>query len=223
MSFDRLAKHYSSLEWLLAGRKLQKCRTAFLRDAPRAKSILLVGEGHGKFLAEICGANPRARICYVDASAGMARVAKARLESLRLSHQVQFNVVPILEFEPTETFDLVVTQFFLDCFQGEELAQVIKKLAGLLAPSGEWIIADFQVPSGGWRRVRSRLVLALAYSFFRMATSLPARYLDAPQPYLRANGLRLEKRAEFNFGLLYAELWQKAVLPPGRGGIRRDP
>jgi hypothetical protein len=53
MSFDRLAPHYRWLEWVLAGRKLQRCRTAFLDEIGRADATLLVGEGNGRFLGEL--------------------------------------------------------------------------------------------------------------------------------------------------------------------------
>jgi len=210
MSFDRLARHYSWMEWLLAGRKLQMCRSAFLREALGAKSILLVGEGHGRFLLELCRAAPEKPIIYLDASAEMVRVAKEWLDraSIRCD-RVEFRCARILDCDLPNPVDLVVTQFFLDCFEGGELQQVVTKLASVLTPGGKWIVADFQVPSEGWRRIRARLVLKLAYSFFRIATALPARKLTPPQDALRQNGLILERRREFNFDLLYAELWKK--------------
>src|SRR5262252_9036925 len=114
MSFDRLAKHYSAMEWLLAGRKLQACRTAFLEEAAKARSIMLVGEGHGKFLEVLCRAAPEAEICYVDASAEMTRVARSRIRRAGIRDQhVQFFSVPIMEFEPRRKFELIVTHFFL--------------------------------------------------------------------------------------------------------------
>jgi ubiquinone/menaquinone biosynthesis C-methylase UbiE len=210
MSFDRLARHYSRLEWLLAGRQLQVCRTAFLREALAAESILLVGEGHGRFLLELCRAAPEKPICYVDASSQMLRVAKERIERAGLRDaQVEFHCAPILEFDSSRKVDLIVTQFFLDCFGGSELREVVTKLAKLLDFGGRWIVADFQLPSSGWRRQRARLVLKLAYSFFQVITNLPARKLAPPQELLVQNGLRLERRLEFNFSLLYGELWAK--------------
>ena len=217
MSFDRLARHYSWLEWLLAGRKLHKCRTAFLREALDAESILLVGEGHGRFLLELCQAAPGKRIIYLDASAEMLRVAKQRLDRAGvLNGSIEFHHAPILQFEPRRNVDLIATQFFLDCFEGEELLHVVTRLTSWLSPGGKWIVADFQVPSKGWRKMRAQIVLKLAYTFFRFATALPARHLSSPEPFLRQNGLDLEARRQFNFGLLYAELWAKPGTPNNR-------
>src|SRR5690349_16141985 len=100
MSFDRLARHYSWMEWLLAGRKLQMCRIAFLPEALGAESILLVGEGHGRFLLELCRAAPEKRIIYLDASAQMLQVAKERLDRASLRRDnVEFRCAPVLNFD----------------------------------------------------------------------------------------------------------------------------
>ncbi len=209
MSFDPLARYYSAMEWLLAGRKLQVCRTAFIPDAAKAKRILLVGEGHGRFLEEISRAAPNASICYVDASLEMCRAAQGRIEGHE-DRRIDFHSIPILQFETDQSFDLIATQFFLDCFAEEELQRVITKLARLLQPGGFWLLTDFQVPRSGWQRWRAQVVLALAYSFFRIATRLPAKRLVAPQSFLKTEGFQLEARKEFNFRLLYAELWRKS-------------
>ncbi|HEY0456627.1 MAG TPA: class I SAM-dependent methyltransferase, partial [Verrucomicrobiae bacterium] len=76
MSFDAIAPHYRWMELLLAGAKLQRCRVAFLDKARRAENILLLGEGHGRFLSELLVANPSAHITCLDASAGMLKQAE---------------------------------------------------------------------------------------------------------------------------------------------------
>ena len=210
MSFDRLARHYSWMEWVLAGRKLQLCRTAFLEEARNAREILLVGEGHGRFLTELCRVNRNADISFVDASSEMICVARERLKRGGLDERrIDFQAVPILEFEVKKRFDLVATHFFLDCFDRDELERVIGKVARFVRSGGRWIIADFQVPPGGWRKHRARMVLGLAYAFFRRAVKLRATELIYPGPYLARQGLRKLSKREFNFDLLYSELWKK--------------
>src|SRR5689334_11321316 len=76
MGFDLLAPHYRWMELVLAGQKLQRCRTAFLDEVATPKSILLVGEGHGCVLVECCGRFSLARIMYLDASEGMLNQAR---------------------------------------------------------------------------------------------------------------------------------------------------
>src|SRR5215469_5978584 len=71
MSFDVLAPHYRWMEFVLAGKKLQRCRTAFLSQVADRQNVLLVGEGNGRFLVECRRSLKNARITCVDASARM--------------------------------------------------------------------------------------------------------------------------------------------------------
>ena len=137
-------------------------------------------------------------------------VAKNRLQKIEADFRnLHFKVVPILDFKGEEKFDLIVTQFFLDCFEGDELKDVIAKIGSLLKAGGKWSVADFRLPGSGLPRLRARMVLRLAYAFFRLAVKLPARRLIDPAPIFAANRLRLLRRKEFDSGLLYAEVWEK--------------
>ena len=85
--FDHLAKHYDWMESLLAGGKLENCRNALWEDIPPLTSALLVGEGHGKFLASLLKRYPTAKVTCVDASEQMLEVARKRLQREPLSLQ----------------------------------------------------------------------------------------------------------------------------------------
>jgi ubiquinone/menaquinone biosynthesis C-methylase UbiE len=213
MSFDRLAPHYTWLEKVLAGNKLQLCRTAFLERMANAKSILLLGEGHGRFLPALLRANATARILCLDQSARMLKLAHDRLLARGLNTAtISFEVQDIFEFQTAQTFDAIATHFFLDCFTEDQLGILVRKTTGLLRIGGIWNVADFQVPNGFFRGARARFVLALAYAFFRFATRLPGRRIVNPSPYMEDSGLRRIARKEFNFSLLYSELWEKPPL-----------
>ena len=71
MSFDRLAPHYRWMECVLAGSKLQRCRTAFIDNVSVARRALLLGEGNGRFLVELFRARPDIHVTCVDASSAM--------------------------------------------------------------------------------------------------------------------------------------------------------
>src|ERR1044071_8046631 len=83
MSFDALAPHYRWMEFMLAGEKLQRCRTAFLNEIRGAWNILLLGEGPGRCLLECVRRFANARITCVDASGPMLTQARRRLEGQR--------------------------------------------------------------------------------------------------------------------------------------------
>lgn len=208
-SFDRVARYYSWMETILVGETLQKCRVQFLENAIEAQEILLVGEGHGRFLSELARVNTKARICCVDSSGGMLEAAKQRLLGDHHPGRIDFVTRSILDFRTEKRLDFIATQFFLDCFEGEELDQVVARIAEMVRPGGQWLVCDFQVPRAGWRALRARVSLFLAYRFFRCATRLPARRLIPPQDLLRKNGMARVSRAEFNYQLLYAELWER--------------
>ena len=110
---------------------------------------------------------------------------------------------------PSVRFDAIVTHFFLDCFPPARLADVIGKLATCATPDAVWLVTDFALPARGLRRRRARAVHALMYAFFRVAVRLPARRLTPPDALLAQHGFRREHRAEFDWGLVQADVWRR--------------
>ena len=221
MSFDCLAPHYRWMEWLLAGGKLQRCRTAFLPLLPPPRHALLLGEGNGRFLVEFLRAHPGTRFTCVDLSQRMLQRAQATLARARLDISAgRFIHADALDWLPsTETFDLIVSNFFLDCFPPEALEAVIRRVRQTAAPSARWLIADFREPSHGWRRWRARCILGLMYSFFRRLTALPTKRLTPPDEMLERAGFKLAARQLHEWGLLHSDLWE---LPPQSPGPKVD-
>jgi SAM-dependent methyltransferase len=214
MGFDLLAPHCRWMEFVLAGQKLQRCRTAFLDEVAAPKNILLVGEGHGRALVECCRRFCVARIVCLDASERMLNQARERLAP-RLRAQVEFIHADILQWEAAtaHSFDLIVTNFFLDCFRQDQLNHVINRLALSAAPGADWLLSDFQVASSGMTRIRSRVILWAMYIFFRVVTRLSATRLIRPDPLLKAAGFDLHRRLETEWGLLHSDWWREQGVP----------
>jgi ubiquinone/menaquinone biosynthesis C-methylase UbiE len=213
MSFDTLAPHYRWMEFVLAGEKLQRCRTAFLDEIPTPLNILLLGEGHGRGLVECCRRFGDARITCIDSSAGMLAAAGRHLTSHNLkSSRVELIQTDILQWTPTgNAYDLVVTNFFLDCFTAAQLEEIIRKVARVTTDEANWLLADFQVASGAMHRGRSRIILWLMYSFFRPTTRLGARELTPPNSILQRTGFTLPCSTQAEWGLLHSDWWQQRV------------
>lgn len=208
MSFDLLAPHYRWMEWLLAGSRLQRGRTAFLGDLPEPKRVLLLGEGNGRFLIELAAKFPDAEIVCVDASQRMLECAHERLYKRGLEHaNVRFIHADALTWQPGGRFDLIVTHFFLDCFRPEQLERIVAKIASVAAPDTRWLLADFCEPPSGFAKWRARAILKSMYLFFRMVTRLPASGLTAPDAFLERFGFTLSKRLVFEWGLLHSDVW----------------
>jgi ubiquinone/menaquinone biosynthesis C-methylase UbiE len=212
MSFDVLAPHYRWMEFVLAGDKLQRCRTAFLPRAAGANRVLILGEGNGRFLLECRRTLPDAKITVVDASAGMLDRARRRLKGQGINvEKIDFVCADALAWMPPKgAYDLIVTHFFLDCFRADQLETLIAKLAQAAAPRANWLFADFQSAPAGWARFRSRLILWLMYRFFTVITRLPANALTSPDPILQQHGFKLREREVFDWELLHSDWWQKA-------------
>jgi ubiquinone/menaquinone biosynthesis C-methylase UbiE len=212
MSFDVLAPHYRWMEFVSAGDKLQRCRTAFLGRITAPTNILILGEGNGRFLLECRREYPGAKITVVDASARMLERARKRLAGQGINCDgIEFTCADALTWTPPErAFDLIVTHFFLDCFRAEQVESLIATLARAALPRANWLLADFQCAPAGLPRYRSRLILWLLYRFFRMAPRLPASTLTPPDIFLERHGFKLRDREVYDWGLLHSDRWQLA-------------
>jgi ubiquinone/menaquinone biosynthesis C-methylase UbiE len=208
MSFDRLAPHYRWLEFVLAGQKLQRCRLAWLDEIRDCRDMLIVGVGPGKFLQACPRELPQARIVCVDASQAMLERARTTWRKAGgKPRRASFIHAALPEWQPPPAaFDLIVTHFFLDCFPEPTLSQVIAKLALAAQPAARWLISDFQIPSSRLAGLRAKAVLAMAYTFFKLATRLPAGGLSSPEALLDRHGFQLLHRRTFDYGLLYSEV-----------------
>jgi SAM-dependent methyltransferase len=230
MNFDRIAPHYQWLEFLFAGPTLQRCRTAWLADEALSscRSVLIVGEGDGRFLAECAARLPEAEILCVDGSAGMLQAARQRLaagkemglpsgmeplKSLPGVARIRFQQAVMPDWvPPAGQFDLIVTHFFLDCFTAEDLEKVISSLAAAAKPDAVWLLADFQIPRRPWlARLRARFIVGTAYVFFRLVAGLKVRRLADPQPLLEARGFRRLGLRTWSWGMLHSGMWWREM------------
>src|SRR4051812_16165576 len=171
VNFDLLAPHYTWMEKILAGSRLQRSRVAWLDALAGRENILIAGVGHGHFLRDCARRFPDAKITSVDASQGMLRHAEARARrSGARMEKLEFVRAALPAWRPPAAhFDAIVTNFFLDCFPPEELRVVVAALAQGAGDDACWLLCDFAVPDRGLARQRARAVHALMYTFFRRA------------------------------------------------------
>ena len=203
------------MERLLAGNKLQRARVRWLNYVGKPKNVLLVGEGHGRCLQESHCRFPDAAITVLDASAGMRKEAqKACSSALERKNPVQFvhALLPLWR-PPAENFDLIVTNFFFDCFPEDEINSIVETLATSATSNARWLVAEFAIPPRGWMRIRAQLILAMAYTFFRHATKLSSRAIPRYDLALKKTGFHLDQTDVFEWGLIKAELWSNSEDP----------
>lgn len=202
MSFDFVAPFYRRLETLVFGQQLQVARCAFVRQISGAQRALVVGDGDGRFLAELVQAQPELEVDYLDASARMLELARARVGSER----VRFLHADLLEAaQPAARYDLVATHFFLDCFAEPALREVVEKLSAAATDDAIWLVADFRET----RRWFGRLMLAAMHLFFRALAGIEARRLVDYQPFLRAAGFCLTSETISPNELVRSQRWAR--------------
>ncbi len=209
--FDWLAPHYAWIERFTYGGYLHRCRTALVGELTDARRVLILGEGDGRFLAAFLIANTAATVVVIDASAGMVALARRRVAGIPgAADRVTWHVADARAVEfPATGYDLIVTNFFLDCFPAAELAPLVTRLSRSVVPGGRWLVGDFALPSGRFRRAAARIALAGMYACFAVGTGIPARRLADPTPLLSAAGLNREREVRLLGGFLVSRLWRR--------------
>jgi SAM-dependent methyltransferase len=192
---DRIAPWYRWLEYAGFGLALERRREAFLNDVADARRVLALGDGDGRALAALLASAPHACVDYIDVSARMLESARARAGSEHVNYRCEDARIARL---PAAEYDLIVTHFFLDCFDEKDLERLVARLAGAATPQARWLISEFR--GNGW------LVRSL-YFFFRIATGLRTRRLVDHHPLLKRHGFRLVRHEDAWRGLLASELW----------------
>lgn len=198
MNCDRIARCYRWLEYAGFGRALEHRREAFLAEIADARRVLVLGDGDGRALAALLTAAPEARIDYVDLSARMLELARTRGGDLRVTYrQDDARTTPL----PAAEYDLIVTHFFLDCFDATEQAHLLDRITGAATPRARWLVSEFRKPG---------LLVRALYLFFRAATGLKTQHLVDHHPLFQRRGFRLARSESAWRGLLASELWIRA-------------
>ena len=211
-TFGRLTRLYQLLEFIAFGNSLAKARMAFIQKLKTSQKILILGEGDGRFLLKLRKQNPTAHIDCIDLSEKMLTKAKERLKSHneRNLENLHFRQVDIRDVSlPEDTYDTIVTLFFLDCFNQNSSEKIISKIVQSLRPGGYWYWADFRQPSKGWKALRARIWLAVLYHFFRWQTNIEATHIVPTETILKQNQLTPLKSITRQAGLIRSTLFQK--------------
>jgi SAM-dependent methyltransferase len=209
MNFDPVARPYRWLERLTFGGALQRCRVALIDHTRNARNVLILGEGDGRFLEKFLRVNSQAKITVIDSSGEMIRLASRRIGK---TNRVKFLQNDVRDAGlPDEKFDLIVTNFFLDCFDRSGVENVVEIISTKLANGGQWLWSDFAIPAAGFGRLPARIVVGGLYWFFRRTTQLEADSLIDPTPMFRLRGFESVDEASLRGGLLKSVLWRKAA------------
>lgn len=203
-NFNPIARPYRWLEYFTLGRALERCRLHFLPALLHQKRALVIGDGDGRFLAELMVSNPHIHVDAVDTSATMLQLLSERCSD---EARLKTHHGNALAFAPSGGYDLVVTHFFLDCLTQPELESLVARIAPTLAPGGLWLVSDFRIPPGRMR-LPARIIVRTLYFAFRIITGLRTKQLPVHATPLAHAGLRRVDHRDSLGGLLTTELWQ---------------
>lgn len=205
-NFDRLAKVYRWMEIFTFGPFLALCRNAFLPELVTARRALVLGDGDGRFTDELLRVNSEVRVDEVDASSAMLDALLRRTEANR--RRVSVHYADAREWQPErDTYDLVVTHFFLDCLTTDECRRLAARLWSAVSPSAVWVVSEFAVPDGWFGRLVAHPLIGLLYRAFGVLTGLRIRSLPDHHAALREAGFTLARRRTRLCGLLVSEMW----------------
>jgi hypothetical protein len=136
------------------------------------------------------------------------RVLRACPESFSRVHFIRKDV---RSWTPQNSYDLLVTHFFFDCFPRGDVKSIAAKLVRAANSNAAWLLADFVVPQRGIvARVQAQAWLRVMYLFFRLTTGISARDLVDPTPYLEANGFARTAQKFSHAGMLKSDLFRAA-------------
>ena len=205
MNCDPLASVYRWIEYAAFGSRLERHRFHFLKSAVGSKKALLLGDGDGRFLAALLKANAEVRVDSLELSAKMIAVAKRRVRNQARVQWMQGDARNI-SF-PNDQYDLIVTNFFLDCFSSDDVQALARRIRAAATPGARWIISEFRQPTKGWQAWHAKLWLRAMYLFFSAATRLKTRQLPDYREAIAAQGFGLLNEKVSVAGLIGSELW----------------
>ena len=214
--YDRLAPWYRWFERIRFGGTLQQARVAMLPKLASATNVLFLGDGDGRLLTEFVQRYPNARITSVDISSRMLALQQRRVQTVfnertTLEHpQLDWHHADVQNMElPQCSFDLVVTSFFLDCFEEDPLLTVMHKIESWIAPGAVWYTVEFRMPDHGLRQTWARFWLFVMHVFFFLTTGLRNRHLLDFTSHFETLGFQQTSSERFHFDMIESTLYQR--------------
>ncbi|MCB2408299.1 class I SAM-dependent methyltransferase [Hymenobacter lucidus] len=204
--FDRVAAFYDPLARLVFGNALRQAQQAALAGLPAGQGrVLIIGGGTGWVLGEVLARRPDARVLYLEASAVMLAKSRETLLQRSPTHaaQVEFRLGTEQALQPGESFDAIITFFFLDLFEPVRLRAILARLEQARRPAAPWLLADFRPTQTLWQRV----LLTLMYRFFSLTTGISGRNMPDLHRELAAFGLQVRQQQLFFRGMVEAAVF----------------
>ena len=205
--YDRLARWYGALEWLMFGGALAKARVALSNQINDPKRALVLGDGTGKLLWSLCRSYPNCDFVSVDQSEKMLLRQKRRLLEEH-AIRVEWICADAMNFEANRgEFDLMVAAFFLDCFSNKTLDENLPKLLGWIRNGGQFYFVDFIDSDEGKSNRIAKTKLAAMHLFFRWTTDLENNQLPDWESLFENQEIELMARSDSHLGMITTRVY----------------
>jgi len=195
--FDRVALYYDFLAQLVFGNAIVSAQEYYLKEIKAGNCVLIIGGGTGWILDSIFRLSNPGEVWFVDSSPKMMARAKA---SGKNQEKIHFVTGTIDQLPNDITFDVVITNFFLDMFTDEQLPVLIRHILKLSSAESTWLSTDF-VNTEKWFH---KLLLKSMYIFFGLVTRLENKQLPDWERALLHAGLSRQKEKRFYSGFITA-------------------
>jgi hypothetical protein len=180
------------MEYLTFGPWLQRCRLAQLAHLSGADRVLLLGDGDGRFLAQLLAAYPALKVDVVDSSAMMMRLLAQRVRRAGSETNICLHHANALEWTPSGSYDRVLPH---------------------ARAGAQWLISEFAVPRKVIMGHAARAIIGLLYRAFGLLTGLRVRVLPDYAAGLQRRGLVLTRERRYLAGLLCSQVWTLPTAP----------
>ncbi len=201
--YSRLAPLYLCFERLIYRQALQRCRTAFLTELPA--SLLVIGEGDGRFSEAVRKAYPKTKLTLVEPDAAMREEGMKRSpESEKVRWLSEFPKEPHI-------YDALILNFVADCHEPEELKKLLQRTSPLLSHQKIVIVGDFfpEEVSNAPLRFMARALVKVMYLFFRLSAAVRVQQLPPTQALLKELGWTCSRTHSQWRGFIQAQWWEK--------------
>ncbi len=162
--FETTPDRYDKGIRLLTGGQLDNLYDRLIKHVKEGDKVLDIGCGTGALALRAAkrGANVKA----IDINPGMLDVAKAKAEDARLSQNIEFIEMGVVELgnEVDQTYDAVMSGLCLSELTGEELDYTVNEVSRVLKPEGLFLVIDETRP----RSFIKRMLLGLARTIFKL-------------------------------------------------------
>ena len=190
-NYDSAAWFYDRLAALVFGNALDSAQQSLLTYISDNSKILIVGGGSGKILEWLAKTHSSAlNITFIEISEKMTNIARKRNLG---NNKVEFIIAAAEEVKLSTDYDIIITSFLFDNFNGETLSHLFNHINRSLKHGGIWLNTDFQLTGKWWQGFLLKSMLL----FFRVLCGVQSKQLPDIDSIFRDGGYELFDKTTF--------------------------